>query len=1123
VKELLKVYSRNPKYVDLLRRITVNHSRVNIQSLAGSSMSFCVAACIDSSREFTHLIVLPDKERAAYFYNDIEQIFSEQKLDYSKKNVLFYPSSYKVPYQVEDIDNANILLRAEALNRLNSNNNIVLVTYPEALLEKVVSKHILTKSTLKVSLKEPLSLDFVVDVLEEYSFERVDLVVGAGQYAVRGGIVDVFSFANENPYRIEFFGDEIESLRTFDVVSQLTIEQKDDLVIVPNIQNESIVTEKRVPLTEYLGENSVIWFEHLEFCLDRLEKEFELSQRAFDELKNKEMHLVPEELYVGKEVLGKEILHHRIVELGSKNLLAEDNVVSFSTYAQPPFNKDFSLLVDALQRQAEDSIKNYFCVENPKQKERIEKILREFSDNSKVLNVHFLLNSISEGFVDNDMKIAIFTDHQLFERYHKARLRDQKENQQAIILKEIMLLKPGDYITHIDYGVGKFAGLEKIENNGRTQETIRLTYKDGDILYVSIHALHKISRYTGKDGTVPTLHRLGSNTWNNLKNKTKQKVKDIAKDLIALYAKRKASKGFAFSGDSYLQAELEASFIYEDTPDQYKATRAVKKDMESSVPMDRLVCGDVGFGKTEVAVRAAFKAVADSKQVAVLVPTTILAYQHFKTFSQRLEKMPCRVEYINRFRSSKQTKTILQDLKAGKIDILIGTHKLLSKDIEFKDLGLFIIDEEHKFGVAMKEKLKKLKVNIDTLTLTATPIPRTLQFSLMGARDLSIINTPPPNRQPIQTQIHTFDEEIIRDAIHYEISRGGQVYFVHNKVQNIEEIASMVRRLVPLAKVRVGHGQLKGDELEDIMFNFIEGEFDVLVSTTIVENGLDIPNANTIIINDAQNFGLSDLHQLRGRVGRSNQKAFCFLLTPPLSLITQEAQKRLRAIEDFSQIGSGFSIAMRDLDIRGAGNILGAEQSGFISEIGFEMYHKILNEAIEELKQTEFREQFSSPSNQTQSEDKEAKECSIETDLELHIPDSYVSSTVERLNLYKELESLDTEGELKEFASQLTDRFGKLPKQTLELIETVRLREKARKMGIEKLSLKRDKMVATIAFEQGHPYFDSPSFSQILLYAQAYPKSLELKQVQGKLVIVFSPIRSIQEALSTLQKISSLQ
>jgi transcription-repair coupling factor (superfamily II helicase) len=622
---------------------------------------------------------------------------------------------------------------------------------------------------------------------------------------------------------------------------------------------------------------------------------------------------------------------------------------------------------------------------------------------------------------------------------------------------------------------------------------------------------------------VPTLHRLGSNTWNNLKNKTKQKVKDIAKDLIALYAKRKASKGFAFSGDSYLQAELEASFIYEDTPDQYKATRAVKKDMESSVPMDRLVCGDVGFGKTEVAVRAAFKAVADSKQVAVLVPTTILAYQHFKTFSQRLEKMPCRVEYINRFRSSKQTKTILQDLKAGKIDILIGTHKLLSKDIEFKDLGLFIIDEEHKFGVAMKEKLKKLKVNIDTLTLTATPIPRTLQFSLMGARDLSIINTPPPNRQPVQTHISNFDENIIRDAIYNELSRGGQVYFVHNKVQNIEEIASMVRRLVPLAKVRVGHGQLKGDELEDIMFNFIEGEFDVLVSTTIVENGLDIPNANTIIINDAQNFGLSDLHQLRGRVGRSNQKAFCFLLTPPLSLITQEAQKRLRAIEDFSQIGSGFSIAMRDLDIRGAGNILGAEQSGFISEIGFEMYHKILNEAIEELKQTEFREQFSSPSNQTQSEDKEAKECSIETDLELHIPDSYVSSTVERLNLYKELESLDTEGELKEFASQLTDRFGKLPKQTLELIETVRLREKARKMGIEKLSLKRDKMVATIAFEQGHPYFDSPSFSQILLYAQAYPKSLELKQVQGKLVIVFSPIRSIQEALSTLQKISSLQ
>ena len=1123
MKELLKVYSHNQKYVDLLRRITVNHSRVNIQSLAGSSMSFCVAACMEASREFTHLIVLPDKERAAYFYNDIEQIFSEQDLDYSKKNVLFYPSSYKLPYQVEDIDNANILLRAEALSRLNSNNNIILVTYPEALLEKVVSKQVLTKNTLKISLNEPLNLDFVVDVLEEYAFERVDLVVLAGQYAVRGGIVDVFSFANEHPYRIEFFGDEIESLRTFDVVSQLTIEQKDALVIVPNIQNESISVQKRVPLVEYLNKNTVVWVEHLGFCLDRIEKEFEFCQRTYLDLKNKELHLPAEELFIGKEDFKKGILSHSIVEMGFDALLSKDNVVSFSTSAQPSFKKDFSLLVDALQRQADNSFTNYFCVENPKQKERIEKILKEFSDSSKILNVHYLLNSISEGFVDNDLKIAVFTDHELFERYHKYRLRDQKQNHEAITLKEIMLLKPGDFITHIDYGVGKFAGLEKLENNGRVQETIRLVYKDNDILYVSIHALHKISRYSGKDGTAPTLHRLGSNTWNNLKNKTKQKVKDIAKDLIALYAKRKASMGYAFSADSYLQHELEASFIYEDTPDQYKTTKAVKKDMEMRVPMDRLVCGDVGFGKTEIAIRAAFKAVADSKQVAVLVPTTILAYQHFKTFSNRLENMPCRVDYVNRFRSAKETREILNDLKLGKIDILIGTHKLLSKDIEFKDLGLFIVDEEHKFGVAMKEKLKKLKVNIDTLTLTATPIPRTLQFSLMGARDLSIINTPPPNRQPIQTQIHTFDEEIIRDAIHYEISRGGQVYLVHNRVQNIEEIAGMVRRLVPSAKVVVGHGQMKGEELEDVMFNFIEGEFDVLVSTTIVENGLDIPNANTIIINEAQNFGLSDLHQLRGRVGRSNKKAFCFLLIPPLSLITEEARKRLKAIEDFSSIGSGFSIAMRDLDIRGAGNILGAEQSGFISEIGFEMYHKILNEAIEELKQTEFKELFKEEETQTLSEGTMAKECNIETDLEVLIPDSYVSSTVERLNLYKELDGLITDKELEEFASGLKDRFGALPKQTLELIETIKLRQKAREMGIEKLVLKRDRMIATITFERGSSYFESETFTNILLFAQAYPNLMQLKESEEKLSIVFSPIKSISQALKTLRQITNLQ
>ncbi|MCK9163996.1 MAG: transcription-repair coupling factor, partial [Bacteroidales bacterium] len=921
-------------------------------------MSFCVGSSIDQSKEFSHLIIVPDKERAAYFCNDIEQIFGQQDLDYSKKNVLFYPSSYKLPYQIEETDNANILLRAEALNRLDNNAHTVIITYPEALLEKVISKQILRKNTLKIRTKEALSVDFIIDIMDEYCFDRVDFVVEPGQYAVRGGIIDVFSFADEYPYRVEFFGDDVESLRTFDVVSQLTIEEKDSLVIVPNIQNETISQEKRVSLIDYFGDNTIVWVENLSLCLDKLDKEYEFAERTYLELENKNLHLEPQELYISSKEFSKSILEHSIVELGSNPMLSKEDSIVFNTSPQPSFNKNFNLLIDSLKTQAENSFTNFFCVENPKQKDRIEKIIKEFGSDFPHFNISYKINSISSGFIDNDLKIAVFTDHELFERHHKYKVRDQKQNKEALTLKDLMQLKPGDYITHIDYGVGKFAGLEKLENNGKQQETIRLVYKDNDILYVSIHALHKISRYSGKEGSSPSLHRLGSNTWNNLKNKTKQRVKDIAKDLIALYAKRKASLGFAYSGDSYLQDELEASFIYEDTPDQDKTTKDIKHDMESKIPMDRLVCGDVGFGKTELAIRAAFKAVADSKQVAVLVPTTILAYQHFKTFSERLENMPCRVDYINRFRTTKEKNQIIADLKSGKIDILIGTHKLLSKEIEFKDLGLFIIDEEHKFGVAMKEKLKNLKINIDSLTLTATPIPRTLQFSLMGARDLSIINTPPPNRQPVQTQVCAFEEEIIRDAILFEVSRGGQVYFVHNRVQNIEEIAGLIKRLVPDAKVLIGHGQMKGEKLEEVMYSFIEGDFDVLVSTTIVENGLDIPNANTILINDAQNYGLSDLHQLRGRVGRSNKKAYCYLLTPSLSILTDEARKRLQAIEEFSNIGSGFSIAMRDLDIRGAGNILGAEQSGFISEIGFDMYHKILNEAIEELKQTDFKELY---------------------------------------------------------------------------------------------------------------------------------------------------------------------
>ncbi|MDD4001190.1 MAG: transcription-repair coupling factor [Bacteroidales bacterium] len=1124
MKELLEIYSKNPKYIEILHTITQRHSRLNIQSLAGSAMSFCVASSINKSKEFTHLIIISDKEKAAYFCNDIEQIFGEQDLDYSKKNVLFYPSAYKLPYQVEETDNANILLRAEVLNRLNNNSQTIIITYPEALLEKVISKQLLTKNTLKINAGESLSVDFVIDVLDEYAFERVDFVFNPGQYAVRGGIIDVFSFADEYPYRVEFFGDDVESLRTFDVVSQLTIEEKKSLVIVPNIQNETITQEKMVSLVDYFGENTIVWADHLSLCLEKLDKEYEFAERVYLELENKNLHLKPNEIYNSAEEFKKSILEHSIVELGSNPMLSKDNLISFNTSPQPSFNKNFNLLVDCLKSQAENSFTNFFCVENPKQKDRIEKIIKEFGKDSAYVNIHYLMNSITSGFIDNELKVAVFTDHELFERYHKYKVRDQKQNREALTLKDLMQLKPGDFITHIDYGVGKFAGLEKLENNGKQQETIRLVYKDNDILYVSIHALHKISRYSGKDGIIPTLHRLGSNTWNNLKNKTKQRVKDIAKDLIALYAKRKASLGFAYSADSYLQHELEASFIYEDTPDQDKTTKDVKHDMESRIPMDRLVCGDVGFGKTEIAIRAAFKAVADSKQVAVLVPTTILAFQHFKTFSDRLDNMPCRVDYINRFRSTKEKNQIIQDLKQGKIDILIGTHKLLSKEIEFKDLGLFIIDEEHKFGVAMKEKLKKLKINIDTLTLTATPIPRTLQFSLMGARDLSIINTAPQNRQPVTTQVSCFEEEVVRDAILFEISRGGQVYFVHNRVQNIEEIAGLVKRLVPDAKVVIGHGQMKGEQLEEVMYSFIEGDFDVLVSTTIIENGLDIPNANTFIINDAQNYGLSDLHQLRGRVGRSNKKAYCYLLTPPLSLITDEARKRLQAIEDFSNIGSGFSIAMRDLDIRGAGNILGGEQSGFISEIGFDMYHKILNEAIEELKQTDFKELYEEEEKQKRLIEGGyyTKECNIETDLEILIPDQYITNIVERLNLYKELDGLETDQELEVFRKQLKDRFGNIPKQTLELIDTIKLRRIARKIGIEKLVLKRDKMVATFGVAKGSEYFNSEIFGNVLTYVQSYPTTTQLKEVGEKLSLSISQVKSVSDAIKIFAAIYNM-
>lgn len=1116
MRKLLSLFGSNNNIKEIIENITKLNSRINIRGLSGSSLGFYSGFIIENTKEFNHIFLFSNKDRAGYFSNDLEEIFDESDLDYSKKNIVFYPSSNKKFYQIEEIDNANILLRSEVLNRLSSNTNPIIITYPEAIIEKVISNSNLRKNTIKVSKADNLSLDFLIDVLDEYEFERVDFVSSPGEYSLRGGIIDVFSFSDENPYRIEFFGDDIDSLRTFDIITQLTIQEKENLVIIPNIENNNIADQKRVSLFEYFGENTIIWVEDLEYCLDIIEKDYIIAEKTYNELENKELLLKPDILYNSSSEIKRDILKLSIIEIGSNPVFSKSPIYNFNTSPQPSFNKNFNLLCNSLNQQSEDSFINFFCIENLKQEDRIEKIIKEFSSQYNNINLNYFNKTLSNGFIDNDLKISIFTDHELFERYHRYNIRDQKQNKAALTLKDILQLKPGDFITHIDYGVGRFSGLEKLNNNGRLQESIRLIYKDNDILYISIHSLHKISRFVGKDGTSPVLHRLGSNTWQKLKDKTKQRVKDIAKDLIALYAARKTSTGFGFSADSYLQNELEASFIYEDTPDQYNTTKDVKRDMESSIPMDRLVCGDVGFGKTEIAIRAAFKAVADSKQVAILVPTTILAFQHYKSFSERLENLPCNVDYINRFRTSKDKTQIKKDLREGKIDILIGTHAIANKSMEFKDLGLLIIDEEHKFGVSIKEKIKEIKVNVDTLTLTATPIPRTLQFSLMGARDLSIINTPPANRQPIHTEIREFDKEIIRDAILSEISRKGQVFFVHNRVENINEIAGMVQSLVPDAKILVAHGQMQGDRLEKTMMSFIEGEADILVATTIVENGLDIPKANTIIINDAQNYGLSDLHQLRGRVGRSNKKAYAYLLVPSMLVLTEEARKRLKAIEEFSNIGSGFNIAMRDLDIRGAGNILGGEQSGFISEIGFDMYHKILNEAIEELKENDFKDIYK---EELSRRDSFVKECVIETDLEVLIPDNYITNIVERLNLYKKLDGLETDNELEDFESMLRDRFGKIPNSTYELIETIKLRRLAKKLGFEKLILKNDKLIASFISNKDSEFFNSESFSNIINYIQSFPNKFQLKENNNKLNLIAKPIKSINGAYKLLQDI----
>ncbi len=1068
-----------------------------------------VAVACYQLQERPLVFVLPTHEDAAYFLADLEGLLDKQ--------VLFFPASYRKAFDFTQTDSAHVLQRAETLSTLNRAPDLpkMVVTYPEALAEKVINRNDLEKNTLEITQQANLDIDFINEFLQEYEFERVDFVYEPGQYAIRGGIVDIFSFSNDLPYRIEFFGNDIESIRTFDIESQLSVSNIHTVTIVPNVQAK-FLTEGNISLLEYIPADAVIWFEDVQFTMDIISRGYKKAAELWWALSSEDKQQNPEWVdprynFIDEKNLTAILRDFAVVEFGKQFLYKADDTIVFSQRPQPSFNKDFSLLIHNFKENEKANIQNCIFSDSPRQIERLITILDDMDKSVTFTPIH---TALREGFADTTLGVACYTDHQIFDRYYKYKRKKGYERSQAITLKDLRELKPGDYITHIDHGIGKYAGLEKVEVNGKIQESIRLVYADNDLLYVNINSLNRISKYTGKDGVAPKMNKLGTDAWDKLKKTTKKKVKDIARDLIKLYAKRKAQTGNAFSPDTYLQTELEASFIYEDTPDQEKATQDVKQDMESPHPMDRLVCGDVGFGKTEVAIRAAFKAVADSKQVAVLVPTTILAMQHHRTFTERLKGFPCNIDYINRFKTNKEIKETLARLAEGKLDIIIGTHRLVSKDVKFKDLGLMIVDEEQKFGVGVKEKLKQLRANVDVLTLTATPIPRTLHFSLMGARDLSIINTPPPNRQPVQTELHVFNETLIQEAVTYEVDRDGQVFFIHNRVADLPQLGNLIMKLVPHARVGVAHGQLEGDALEDVMLKFVNHEYDVLVATTIIEAGLDIPNANTIIINHAHMFGLSDLHQMRGRVGRSNKKAFCYLLSPPLSTLTAEAYKRLNAIEEFSELGSGFNVAMRDLDIRGSGNLLGAEQSGFIAEIGFEMYHKILDEAIQELKDDEFASLFT---------DVKPRDfvsfTQIDTDLEVLIPDEYVTNVAERYNLYNDIAKLEDEEQLDGFRQSLRDRFGPIPDPVEELLSTLRLQWLGKEIGFEKVSFKKN--VLRGYFATNPAYFESDRFGKILQFVQQNPTICNLKEVKGSLRIAFERVPDIGHAIAILSDMAA--
>ncbi|MCB0519672.1 MAG: transcription-repair coupling factor [Lewinellaceae bacterium] len=1120
---------RTSKLVEALRSADRRPpSAVRLSGLAGAQESFVFAGAYLADPR-PQLFIANDKEEAAYFQNNLANLLE-------KKPVRFFPDSFKRPLYFEELNNTNVLERTEAINKIISPTASpeILVTYPEALFEKVVAPQVLEQARMEIAQGAKLDVDFIIEMLVEYGFRREDFVYEPGQFSIRGAIIDIFSYGNDYPYRVELFDEDVESIRTFDPLTQLSVQNIARVSIVPNI-NTKFNREQKVSLFGVLKPETVVWVKDFEGLVEQLQKCFEEAEKfakTLPLLDDSELgEIFRDRAFIRPHEVIEDIRKFNIISLQStvsnqqsgsaepQNplILSFSHALIFQGRTQPSFNKNFSLLIEDLNGNVAKGIENFIFTDNPKQIERFYAI---FEDLDAQVKFEPVMKAINEGFVDLDLNIACYTDHQIFQRHHHYRLRQGFTADKALNLKLLRELQPGDFVVHIDHGVGRYSGLEKITVNGHTQESVRIFYKNNDVLYVSINSLHKISRYTSKDGTPPSLSKLGSDTWQTLKNKAKKKVKDIAKELIKLYALRKAAQGHAFPPDNYLQTELEASFIYEDTPDQEKATIDVKEDMMKPHPMDRLICGDVGFGKTEVAIRGAFKAVTDGKQVAVLVPTTILALQHYKTFSERLAEFELNIEYVNRFKSAKEKKEIFEKLKEGKVDIIIGTHALLSKEVKFKDLGLLVIDEEQKFGVTAKEKLRNLKVNVDTLTLTATPIPRTLQFSLMAARDLSIIRTPPPNRQPIHTEMRVFSEEVIKDAIYKEVYRGGQVFFVHNRVKTLPDITALIKRLCPDVDVQLAHGQMESDTLESTLIDFIDKKFDVLACTNIIETGLDIPNANTMIINDAHLFGLSDLHQLRGRIGRSNKKAFCYLFCPPTSVLTHDARKRLKTIEEFSDLGSGFEIAMRDLDIRGAGNLLGAEQSGFIADIGYETFQRILEEAVQELKETDFKDLFKEEFDKKKSY---VRDVVIDTDVEMLIPDDYVSAVQERLSLYTALDQIETEEELIKFGEQLRDRFGKIPEQVKELFDGLRLRWVARELGFERIILKNGKLRCYFVENPQSPYYDSTIFQRVFQFigTLGQKNGLGIKKSTRSLIMTRDEVRTLKGARKILEIIKA--